>query len=228
MDVLFGLFGCLDGDVRRLSKAIQRMADIVSSDSVTRAFLALSQRRDPSQRRIHLLDRATRRPMFVTSLAQLPLGRLFVFGEGHTVQRISNDRVLLAGKISIPLCTATPVLELDAEPTAELDGVATPEPAASAPQWRRAAVLTSERTTAFAPVALSDAAREGHARRADEVRAKRVASLARRTATLIAAAVDAGDSSDVGRARGEQGKHGGSIALGDRSDAYVPDSDDDV
>ncbi|KAG8469055.1 hypothetical protein KFE25_007573 [Diacronema lutheri] len=141
-----------------LGHQIRRMAEIVSSDSLTRAFVHLSHRSDKATERIFLVDRATRRPLRVTSLAQLEVGKLYVFGEGHTLQRMAVDTVLLAGKIRIPLalggaCAPPP-----------LRTMRTPEP-----ELCRQLCATQARGTR----AEDDAARARRERRVAEARAKR-------------------------------------------------------
>jgi hypothetical protein len=149
------IFG-LDGQI---SKQMHRMQEIVRSDSLTRAFLQLSSR---SKQRLYLLERATKKPVHV-SLAQLPIGKLFLFGdEGFTLQRMAIDMVLLAGEVPIPLQHA-PALRSTGK---------TPEPAVR----RHNAFIAM--ATARKIDADDETARERRERRSSEAKAKRSAALA--------------------------------------------------
>mmetsp|Transcript_6967 Transcript_6967/g.17828 ORF Transcript_6967/g.17828 Transcript_6967/m.17828 type:complete len:229 (-) Transcript_6967:104-790(-) len=174
--------GCLQFlwlDDSDLARQIRRMAEIVSSDSVTRAFLQLMQKHGSSNakvKRFFLLDRLTRKPVRVHSLDELPIGRLYLYGEGHTLVRCASDKVLLAGKVPIPLSVpsmpkAVQRCTPDAGSPAIRSGAATPEPA-------------MKRHNVFLSVAMSrkvdaddDAAKQRRERRAAEARAKRHAAV---------------------------------------------------
>eukprot|EP00303_Exanthemachrysis_gayraliae_P000791 CAMPEP_0206010304 /NCGR_PEP_ID=MMETSP1464-20131121/11351_1 /ASSEMBLY_ACC=CAM_ASM_001124 /TAXON_ID=119497 /ORGANISM="Exanthemachrysis gayraliae, Strain RCC1523" /LENGTH=284 /DNA_ID=CAMNT_0053383929 /DNA_START=13 /DNA_END=867 /DNA_ORIENTATION=+ len=97
---LVELLAGVDAPENRFSRQIRRMADVVSSDSVTRAFLQLTQR---SGKRLTVVDRETKRALRVKSLSQLPLGRMYIYGEGHTIIRNALDRVVLAGKVHVSI-----------------------------------------------------------------------------------------------------------------------------
>lgn len=83
-----------------LGRQMKKMADVVSSDSVTRAFLQLTQ---GNTKKLTVVDKVTKRFLRVRSLSQLPLGRPFIFGEGHTIVRNAMDCVVLAGKVSVSI-----------------------------------------------------------------------------------------------------------------------------
>lgn len=153
-----------------LGRQIRRMAEIVSSDSITRAFLQLSQR--SGKGRLYLLDRATRRPLRVSSLSQLEIGRLYVYGEGHTLQRLAADTVLLAGKIRIPLRVSAPVQGCSPPP---LVTMRTPEP-----ELCRHSALAGAAQNRAPDLDVAAAAERRREKRAAEAQAKRHAALATR------------------------------------------------
>lgn len=162
-----------------LARQVRKMADVVSSDSVTRAFLQLAQKRgsaDPTVKRFFLLDRTTRKPVRVHSLSELPIGRLYLYGEGHTLVRCAVDKVLLAGKVPLSIAPMPKLVQRSPDqPRAGIrSGAATPEPA-------------MKRHNAFLSVAMArkidaddEAARQRRERRAAEARAKRRAAEVRR------------------------------------------------
>jgi hypothetical protein len=186
MDCLPFLGGSWAAD--SLGSQIKRMAEIVRSDSVTRAFLQVSQR---GGRTIYLLDRTSRKPLRLADLSQLEIGRLYIFGEGHTLLRSAADTVLLAGTISIPLSVA----EGRRCSPPPLRTSRTPEPAVC-----RHIIFSQQSRTADADddLAKDDDAHRRRERRAAEARAKRVAGLA---ATAAAAACSEDDTpSEAARA----------------------------
>ncbi|KAJ1629596.1 hypothetical protein T492DRAFT_1010184 [Pavlovales sp. CCMP2436] len=186
MDCLSFLGSWVADTQQSLTAQIVRMAEIVRSDSVTRAFLQVSQRGGRSDR-LYLFDRVSRRPLRVASLSQLEIGRLYVFGEGHTLMRSAADTVVLAGTISIPLSVAPSVAPAEGERCSppSLHTSHTPEPTVC----RHSRFAQADRLPGQADADEESERRERRKkRRAAEARAKHEAALAATSAATARSA----------------------------------------